>query len=117
MGAENKIGRSLREVVMSTIYVIEAVRFNEQNGHVERVRWGQADTDRNIWATGPAEADVIEVADKLTSGTEVWTVMPSGADTVPGPQVRIVVHAAGFSIETVDSERSEGRTVRDMRTF
>lgn len=103
---------------MATIDVIEAVRFDTRSGHVERVRWGRADTDRNVWVAGPAEADVIDVVDKVMSGDEVWTIIAVDGQTIAGPKVRVIADAQGReSIELLDEGNEQRRTVRDLTTF
>lgn len=103
---------------MAVIDVIEAVRFNARNSQVERVRWGKVNTDQNIWESGPAEADVIEVVDKVKSGTNVWTIIPLEGQTVPGPTVRVVAEAYGIeSIELDNAENRLGRTMRHLSAF
>lgn len=103
---------------MSIIYVIEAVRFDRHGDHVARVRWGTVDTDRNVWLDGPREADVIDVVDKVMTGTDVWTVISVDAHTVPGPKVRVIANARGIeSIELPNDHADPQRTIRDLRRF
>ena len=103
---------------MSIIYVIESVRFDHRDEQVSRVRWGMVDTDRNIWVSGPDEADVIDVVDKVMAGTDVWTIIYIDAHTVPGPKVRIIANAHGIeSIELADGQPDPQRTIRDLRRF
>jgi hypothetical protein len=103
---------------MATIDVIEAIRFDSGNDRVERVRWGKVDTIQNIWEAGPAEADVIDVVDKIMSGGEVWTIVPSEGYTLAGPKVRVVADARGVeSIELAEEGNEQRRTMRDLTTF
>jgi hypothetical protein len=88
---------------MATIDVIDAVRFDASNSRVERVRWGKVDTTQNIWEASPAEADVIDVVDKVMSGDKVWTIIRVDGQTIAGPRVRVIADAQGVeSIELAD---------------
>jgi hypothetical protein len=103
---------------MATIDVIEAIRFNSGNDRVERVRWGKVDTTQNIWEAGPAEADVIDVVDKVMSGDKVWTIIRVDGQTIAGPRVRVIADAQGVeSIELADEGNEQRCTVRDLTTF
>lgn len=103
---------------MAEIHVIEAVHIDGRSGQVSRVRWGLADTETNTWRTGPAEADVIEVVDKVMAGTDVWTTIPVGGGKAPGPKVRAYGGRNGFeSIKFWNETDDHGRTIEDMARF
>ena len=102
---------------MAKIRVVNGVRFSDDGSRLTHVRWGVLDTDRNVWISGPAEAEVIDVVDALASGDEVWTVYTVQGQTVPGPRLRTVGDSAGTEGIEMHADPNDPRTLRDLPTF
>lgn len=100
---------------MPVIRVITAVSYDPTGQHVQRVRWGLADTDTNRWKTKPAESHVIHVLEALRYGEDVWTVFTDGEHITAGPRVHAVKIRPGLkSIEIMEDEavQTPGRLAR-----
>lgn len=102
---------------MSQIYAIDSVRIDAQSRYVSRVRWGRFDTDEGVWISGPNETDVIEIVDKILSGTEVWAIPPD-LNMTPWPKLRVIVGGHGDETIMLSNITEKYRlSIEDLRRF
>ncbi|GGI17808.1 hypothetical protein [Oxalicibacterium faecigallinarum] len=105
---------------MTSVHLIEAVRFNEAGDRVEMVRWGRGHRKGNGspgWEAVMVEQDVNLVVDALHFGDEVATAFKVGGEIVLGPRVHVVIHQHGIEdIDTIDHD-VPGRTLADLPRF
>ncbi|VVE49829.1 hypothetical protein PTE30175_04521 [Pandoraea terrae] len=87
-----------------SVFAINGVRLNDDTGRVTHVRWARVDTDTNTWAAEPAVDPVIDVVEVIMGGDHVFTVFRDGANTIPGPRVRIDILPGG--VETLALENA-----------
>lgn len=103
-----------------SVYLIEAVRFNDAGDHVEMVRWGRGHRKNDGspgWEAVTTEQEVSLVVDALHFGDEVATAFMVGNDLVLGPRIHIVIHQHGIEdIDTID-HNVPGRRLVDLPRF
>ncbi|MBI4696371.1 MAG: hypothetical protein HY749_20375 [Gammaproteobacteria bacterium] len=100
------------------VYAIAAIRHDEVDGHVARVRWGRFDPSRRVYLEPPREAGVDAVIGALAAGHTVMTAFEVEGLHFTGAQVRRAVLRNGrHTIVNAGSIGHSGPTLTDLPEF
>jgi hypothetical protein len=98
------------------LYVITEVRWDDNRGEIDRVRWARADGPRNEFIEDQHEVGVDRVVEAFDHDDVVVLRFRTPAGWVAGTQLRRKVLAGGH--ENIEEEEIEdGRTLRDLPIF
>ena len=98
------------------LYLVTEVRWDNNRGEVQQVRWARADVASDEFIEEPHYVDVDRVVQAFDQGDTVVLRFRTGGGWVSGTRLRRKALAGGH--ESVEEEVVEnGRTLRDLPTF